>query len=189
MVLGAVIYLVSKQAVFLLFMAAGPVMAVWSYVDDRRTGRKDFVAKAAKYRGELEEISRSVEFAHGAAVTWRHTSHPPPGHDVAVATGLSPDLWNRRPEHPDFTDLRVGLASLPSLVRVEQEARGDDELVSEALTIVQSVQVDPSVPVAPQRARRGLGGARSQPWRRVAMGQVAAPRPAVERAERLDRGG
>lgn len=157
-VMGVAIFAFTRSAFYLLFAAIGPVMAVWTFVDDKRSGRREFKEAASAYRASLTEAAGQVAAAHARATTWRRTNWPSPTTIAQLGASLAPDLWERRPQDADFLDLRVGVADQPSLVTVEIGDGGDEELRAAAIAIRDHVAVDPAVPVvAPLRDLGILG--------------------------------
>lgn len=143
---------------FALFMAASPLMAIWTYLDDRRTGRNDFQKRRAEYLAGLEAEHAALAAAKDAGLVWRHAEHPPAGVVTSLATRLAPGLWLRRPRHHDFLDVRVGVADQPALVTATVEDRGDPELLAAARAVADGFVVDPGVPAVVPLHRLGVIG-------------------------------
>jgi S-DNA-T family DNA segregation ATPase FtsK/SpoIIIE len=157
-VLGGVIYAVTGSAIFLLFMAAGPAMAIFTFVDDRRSGRRDFKEKAEAYRRHLGAIDDDAGRAQAHGVSWRHAHHPAVDLVVSEAVQQGAGLWHRRPQQPDFLDLRVGLADQSSFVSVQAPERGDEDLLEDARAVAGGIGLDPAVPAVVPLGRLHVAG-------------------------------
>ena len=95
------LYLVSG----LLFTGGSVGMGVGMAVQQRMGARRKARAARAKYLEYLDGVRRQVQdvaAAQQAASTW---AHPPAG--ALLSFVKSPRLWERRPEDPDFLELRV----------------------------------------------------------------------------------
>ena len=74
-----------------------------------RSDRRDYL----RYLSQVRRQVRRQITAQQRALAWRH---PAPG-DLAALVGTS-RLWERRPAHPDFSDVRIGLGPQQSAVRL-----------------------------------------------------------------------
>ncbi|MGQ0432707.1 MAG: FHA domain-containing protein, partial [Microthrixaceae bacterium] len=144
--------------IFLIFLAMGPAMAIWSVVDDRRSGRKEFRAASAKFRSYLASLSERLDSARGTALLARRDASPSPAHLVDRARSLSPDLWERRPDQSDFLQLRLGIGDLPSVVEIEGGEGGDEEMRAQADRLQSEHAVDRDVPVTVDLREDGVLG-------------------------------
>ena len=61
---------------------------------------------------------------------------------------LSPQLWDRQPDHPDFLQVRVGTGDVPAPEQIEVREGGADELVAKALELRNEFSIDRGVPVS-----------------------------------------
>ncbi len=52
--LGAVVFAVTRSPLTLLFMALGPAMAIWAFVEDRTSGRADFRRESTEWLETVE---------------------------------------------------------------------------------------------------------------------------------------
>ncbi|HWG72857.1 MAG TPA: FtsK/SpoIIIE domain-containing protein [Acidimicrobiales bacterium] len=115
--MGGVLFAVTKQALMLLFMLMSPVLAVTSTVTDRRSGKTRYRAEMDAYRDGVVVAEAEVAKALEAEAAVRRAAHPDPASVAATAAGPRRRLWERRRDDPDFAEMRVGLATLPSTVR------------------------------------------------------------------------
>lgn len=84
----------------------------------------------------------------------RRAAHPDLARVIEIAERTQPELWQRRPEHPDAFQIPIGLADLgwsPDLERVQR-------VIPDAQTIVDALGPVPMVPVVVDLlAARGVG--------------------------------
>ena len=104
---------------FLLFTLMSPVIAVSTFVSDRRSGRAAVVRAAGAHATALLEAERQVTAASAAEAIRRRQAFPDPAAVLLMATGPRRRLWERRRGDDDTLVLRVGTnASAPTSVRV-----------------------------------------------------------------------
>ena len=112
---------------FLLFALFSPLMAIANFLSDRRGSRKENIAANLAYEQTLAAVDARIEQALVAEQQERRLTSPDPATLLMAAIGPGPRLWERRPSDPDYLRLRVGLATLPATVRVEQRRDKTDE--------------------------------------------------------------
>ena len=122
-----VLVAVTRRPETALFALLSPIMLLWSRYDDRRAGRSTFRRDLRVYG---ERVESAVAEANADADRWLHRlhdAHPGPAYAATLAPALSPRLWERRPDDPDFLEIRVGAGRLraPVTVRVaDSDAAG-----------------------------------------------------------------
>lgn len=161
--MGGAMFVMTGQPYTLLMIALAPMMAIWSFHDDRSSGRKQFAADSAAYLEQLEHSAAQATRARDAAQAQRRQLSPAPLVLVQRAVSIAPDLWERRLSDPDFLHLRVGSADQSSMVRATLRDGGDEGLRASAEAIVAGVGTDRDVPlVTPLRDIGVLGGTGSE---------------------------
>ena len=100
----------------LLFAALSPMMAVSTYIEDRRSGRKGFERRSREYHALLAEARDELEAERRAELRRRHEALPSAVELLRRARTLDPQLWERRPGDPDFLELRLGVGTGPALL-------------------------------------------------------------------------
>jgi S-DNA-T family DNA segregation ATPase FtsK/SpoIIIE len=157
-ILGLVLYKVTHQTYILLFMALSPIMLIWSTLDDRRSGRKQFATAKVAFEAGLAGARTELAAAAAASSSWRDRSQPSPEDLVAAAVAHAPTVWGRPPRRDDFLHCRVGTADLASLTRVECPASGAEDLVASAQALADEFALDRAVPaVLPLRELGSVG--------------------------------
>ena len=122
--MGGSLAAATGSAASLLFAALSPLLALGSWLDGRsarrtatRSRRREFEARLAEARAALER-NREVERAV------RHAQAPPGARLLDLPETRAPELWARRPGHPSFLELRVGVGTLPSRAEIRLPSRG-----------------------------------------------------------------
>ena len=114
LLMGAVMYAVTKNALSLIFIALSPVMAVGAYFEGRLTGAKAMAQGALQFRSSLRDLAVQLQYASEVERAQRCAEHPSVNDVVGGVLAATPLLWTRRPEHDSFAQIRLGLGSRPS---------------------------------------------------------------------------
>ena len=158
LILGIVMYLVMKNAMFLMFSLLAPVMAVGSYMEDKRGGRGRQREKAREFREHVEHAVSELELARTQEAEALRALAP----DAAVlahrAHHREPGLWERRPEDDDFLALRVGTGDKATGLEVAIDMGGSQTLRREAEQRIASMTGVVDVPVLAEAAKLGPVG-------------------------------
>ncbi|GGF44928.1 hypothetical protein GCM10011519_18460 [Marmoricola endophyticus] len=125
--MGVVLYLVTRSAYSLIFLGMSPLMALASFSTGSRHQRR-------RWRGEVREYARrtaAVRDAARSALVEERTArrHGLPDAAALLVTAVGPRarLWERRRHDPDFLLVRVGTADQPSEVTLQDPARESHE--------------------------------------------------------------
>lgn len=110
----------------LLFGLLSPVLMLGSTLSDRTTSRRDHREAHAEWVRERARAADRLTTALADERRSRLHSAPDASALLAAARGESARLWERRAEHDEYLNLRLGLGTLPARLEVEHErgARG-----------------------------------------------------------------
>jgi S-DNA-T family DNA segregation ATPase FtsK/SpoIIIE len=158
LVLGVGLFLITKLPTMLFFSLLSPVMAVTTYAEDRRSGKKGFQAHSRSYRESLQDLSAELEREREAELAERRAAAPSAPELLDRARRHDPLLWERRPGDDDFLELRIGTADLPSLLTVNLDPGGNGALRKEAESLVDWYGTAPAVPVTIDAGDAGTVG-------------------------------
>jgi DNA segregation ATPase FtsK/SpoIIIE, S-DNA-T family len=149
MLMGAVLWWVTRDLMSLLFMALSPLMMLGSYLDQVITGKADYKRALKQWRKEVQSLCDDIEIANAKEVTSRLIEHPSVAECVQATEGLSNLLWTRRPDSPGFCEFRFGLGSVSarSQVMMPDAARASRSVYAELVTAVTPLQMVHNVPV------------------------------------------
>ena len=177
--LGLVLYFVTGYPTMLFFSALSPVMAISTYVEDRRSGRKGFERRSREYRTRLGELRDELEDGRRREVRARREAAPSAVELLARARGLDPALWERRATDSDFLRLRLGAADRPALLGLRVESGGDASLRKEAEELGAWYATAADVPVELPLAELGATGLCGPPERVDAQARWLVAQAAV----------
>ena len=123
--LGVVMAVVSSP-LFLLFTLMSPLVAVSTFLTDKRSGRAAAVTATKQYVAALAEAERRIATASAEEARRRRAAHPDPATVLLTATGPRRRLWERRRGDDDALVLRIGTGiAVATSLRVTSSAPGD----------------------------------------------------------------
>ncbi len=115
-----------------LFAVFSPVMLLANWFEDRRRIRRDRRENTTARAEALTDFVRALDRLYAEERHRLLASAPPIAELVDRAVSARPQLWERRPAHPDFMEVAVGAGCLPWTVAVDgaldidsQRALGD----------------------------------------------------------------
>ncbi len=155
---GVLLFVLLKSPVMLAIAGLSPLMAIGTYVSDRRGGKKSFAREIADFVSRLEETLHELDEALAKEAVDRRAESPDAPSLISRVHDLTPALWERRPTDSDFLCLRVGVADLGSRGRIELQDGGDQELRAQALERISQRHVLPSVPCVLNLCKLGTVG-------------------------------
>jgi S-DNA-T family DNA segregation ATPase FtsK/SpoIIIE len=179
LVLGVGLYVLTRLPTMLFFSLLAPVMALTTYIEDRRGGRKGFERHRREYRRRLAELRGELDATRRDEAARRRAQAPSVPELLRRARRREPTLWERRPDDRDFLALRVGSADQPALLTVKLEPGGSEALRREAEQLAAWYATSPAVPVVVPFADLGVIGlcgphARVEALGRSLVAQAAA---------------
>jgi DNA segregation ATPase FtsK/SpoIIIE, S-DNA-T family len=160
--LAVLLYAVTRSPVTLAIGVMTPAMVTYSWWDARRRDRRSHAAASGGFERRLEDALERVRDARADELESRRHAAPAADELRRRATSLDPALWERRPGEADFLELRVGTADLPSAVRAELAAGGDDDTRDAAQDRLDEDATLPAVPVTAQAGGLALVGRRER---------------------------
>lgn len=159
-VLGAALFLVTRQPMSLLFVLLSPLMLVGSWLDTRLRWRRAHSARRRSFDVAMRAARRELLRGRDDEVAARREEAPSAAEVIAAMRTRSTLLWSRHPSGDAFLRLRLGSGTLPSrgtvappvLVRASE---GDREAIG---TLEEEFAVVPGVPVVEGLHRAGALG-------------------------------
>jgi DNA segregation ATPase FtsK/SpoIIIE, S-DNA-T family len=145
--LGLGLYIATRIPTMLFFAALSPLMALSTFLEDRRGGRKGFDERRREYRKQLAALRDELEEERARELAARRTSTGDAAQLLRRAARLEPALWERRAGDSDFLTLRVGAGDLPSFFTVRIDQGGDPTLRKEAEELAAWYATVAAVPV------------------------------------------
>ena len=163
-IMGGVLYLITKSATSIAFVALSPIMLLGNAVESRIAGRSGYKHAVQDFRSELDGLVADLEAAAQREVELRAQEAPSTADCLTAAADHSPLLWTRRPGERGFGELRLGLGAMPSRTEVElpTSKRATRALFAELIEKVDPFTVVTPVPIVGALAESavGVGGPR-----------------------------
>ena len=128
LVAGIVMAVVLKNPIYLIFTALSPIMAVGSYVTDKRSGRDRYAERAARFQRDLVAADATLSAAYVTEAEYRFDAAPGLDQLLPRAEGSRSQLWERRRGDDDFLALRTGIGVAPFNPRVSFPRGGSEAL-------------------------------------------------------------
>jgi len=123
LVAAIAIVLFTGRWYFLIFGLLSPLMYLGQYLTSKRQGKHTYRAQMQQYRERKARVERDARQALWAERAARRRDLPDPAALLLLATGPRARLWERRSTDPDWLDLRVGTADLPSEVEIDDPSK------------------------------------------------------------------
>jgi DNA segregation ATPase FtsK/SpoIIIE, S-DNA-T family len=155
---GLVLFLLLKSPVMLAVAGLSPMMAISTYVSDRRGGRKSFARESAEYESQLQRELEAFDAAIAQETIARRIAFPDAATLIQQLNDLAPTLWERRPSDRDFLRLRVGVADQPPDSALELQEGGEPEIREVTVERLAERGSIPSVPLSLDVRAAGLVG-------------------------------
>ncbi len=158
--LGGVLYLITRSMLSLVFIALSPLMVVGYAVESMVTGRRTYRKAVSTFRTDLKALAAEAAQAAAVEVASRLREHPSTLDCVEAVRRRSPLLWTRRPDDPGFMELRLGLGRQASRSVVKLPSGKDlpRDLVAEAADVARQYATVDGVPVLATPAQHGALG-------------------------------
>lgn len=114
LLMGAIMYAVTKNALSILFVALSPIMIAGSFFENRWSTARALAQATAQFRAGLRDLAVQLQYALEVERTQRRREHPSVDEVAGAVDALTPLVWTRRPAHASFLDVRLGLGTMPT---------------------------------------------------------------------------
>ena len=132
---------------FALFIALSPLMLGFSFLDDRRSGRRLYEEELATFQREVRGAGSEVLRQTESLAAYLRDRSPSTRQLRWWSHALAADIWSRRPSDDDFAVVALADRTTDDLVSVKHPTSGDPELIAEAIHELDQRQVEVEVPV------------------------------------------
>jgi DNA segregation ATPase FtsK/SpoIIIE, S-DNA-T family len=129
---------------FALFALMGPVMMLISTADKAGRNRKTRKKSRKRYKQEVLDFERELQESVAEEVVRRWQMYPDLAELCRRANASGIALWSRRPSHPQFLALSLGVADIPWTPTVN----GMSDEVEELEDLVEQYKILPQAPLA-----------------------------------------
>lgn len=157
--MGVVMFAITRSPYAAVFLLMSPLMMLASVWEQRRDSRREYATALADFREDLSVIVARVRAELTREGSLRRGENPSPQRCLRSVHDLDSLLWGRRADLPGFLLVRLGLADLPSRIRIEtpQVGRSRAETWVETVEAIDGLSEVPDVPVVADLSRSALG--------------------------------
>jgi len=120
LLMGAILYSVTKNIMSILFIALSPIMIVGAFFEGRHSSKKAIIAGSAQFRESLRDLAVQLQYACDEERTVRRRENPSVDDVVDGTVRMSPMSFG--PDGPSmstFAQVRLGLGKRPSRNKVK----------------------------------------------------------------------
>jgi S-DNA-T family DNA segregation ATPase FtsK/SpoIIIE len=114
LIMGAVLFAITRQALSLVFIGLSPILMVGTYVDNRITNRRLTQAAVAQFDASIDATRALLGEAQNEERAVRLEEFPSVADTVGALHRLGSLMWTHRPEDTGFLTARLGLGTTPS---------------------------------------------------------------------------
>jgi len=118
LVMGVVMVLIMKNMRYALFMLLSPLMLIFNFISDKRTGAADYKKQLADYHEDLAKAQENLATAVKQEKARLRSQWPDAAETLLTCLLPGKRLWERRPSDPDALAIRVGTTDIASTVKV-----------------------------------------------------------------------
>lgn len=125
LLMGAVVFAVTRSAHSLIFVAMMPIMVLAGYATRRLHERRVRETSVRRFHLQLAALERSAAAAQEVERAVRLAQSPSAAESADAILRHGPLLWTHRPEHPAFLTLRLGLGADDARTSIAMPGAGD----------------------------------------------------------------
>ncbi|BBZ62579.1 FtsK/SpoIIIE domain-containing protein [Mycolicibacterium monacense] len=118
LIMGLILFAVTRSMLAVVFIALSPVLMVGMYIDTKLQARRRQENEAKRFADSLRALAGELTEAQRVERAVRLAEAPALGQVVEAIHRLGPLLWTHRPEHPAFLTVRLGLGDAASRCRI-----------------------------------------------------------------------
>lgn len=167
LLMGAVMFLMTRNPLSIVFVALSPVIAIGTYLDKRVTDSRSKKASRARFNEDLGQLSQELAEALAQEQQARCAEFHTVAAIVTASRDRNPTLWHRRPETEDFLTLNLGYGrdrSRHTYVLPERDSASAEDW-SAMVQLQQSCEYVEDVPIIARLRECGnLGVAGHRDW-------------------------
>lgn len=176
LIMGGLLYMFTRSTLALAFVAMSPLLMLGSYVGSVVDGRRRAKLDLANFEEAMKDAETDIVDSRTFELRQLHHLFPSVSSCVSAALNRQAPLWVRRPEHPEFLQVRLGTGALAAKTTVKAPRRqGIAHLVQRQRDLIDRYRLLPDAPViADLRSVGGVGFAgRDRHMIGVARGAIA----------------
>jgi len=159
LVMGGVMFAATKSPMSLAFVALSPLLMVGNWINQRSERKIKNKREVDQFNAELSQTEARLATLHTAERDQLDAAHPSVSECVTHIAQLGELLWSRRPEHPEFLQVRLGRGDIAPVTKLENgTASGLAKFVEQRDALAARFETLKDAPVvADLRSVGGLG--------------------------------
>lgn len=123
--LGSTMFMITGNPTSLIFVAMSPLMMIGGFVDNRYNQGKQLKVKGEEFAGAVELAETELTRAQVIEREARMARFPSLDEVQEAIRACQSPMWARRPEHPEFLEVRLGLGTVPSSMKLKMPSLRD----------------------------------------------------------------
>ena len=157
LLMGAVLWVVTRSILAVLFTALSPLLFVGAWWESKHSAEREHRRHLERHRRHVGEQVGTLLVDQQLEREFLLREHPDPGDLLRTARSRSPRLWARQQRDPDFLHVRIGTGTKPSATELEVEQGGEPEDLDALNRRVEQYRMVADVPIlAPLLTCRSL---------------------------------
>jgi S-DNA-T family DNA segregation ATPase FtsK/SpoIIIE len=161
-IMGLALFALTRSPYMLMTIALSPAMVIFNQLGGRKTGRQKYEAQVEELHGRIAKRRAEIDAALIDERAERIDQSPDLADLARRATLRTLDLWPRQRGDDEFLQIRLGLGTVRSRVKVEAETSGDDELCDVVNAATARYDRLPAVPICVNLSQLGVFGLHGQ---------------------------
>ncbi|WP_102144549.1 FtsK/SpoIIIE domain-containing protein [Mycobacterium hubeiense] len=118
LVMGLVLFAVTRSMLAVVFIGLSPLLMIGMYIDTKLQARKKYQVDCQRFADSLRAMATELTDKQRIERAVRLAEAPSLEQVVEAIHRLGPLLWTHRPEYPEFLTVRLGLGDAPSRCRI-----------------------------------------------------------------------
>ena len=159
LIMGGIMFASTGNPISLAFVALSPILMVGNWLAQRADMKRKRTEASAEFHRSLGQSATRLAALHDLERRQLESVHPSVTDCVSHIDRLGSVLWSRRPEHPEFLQVRLGKGTVVPLATVEPPTSGGRAEFAEPLATVaaQFARLTDAPVVADLRSVGGVG--------------------------------
>ncbi|HEV7813084.1 MAG TPA: FtsK/SpoIIIE domain-containing protein [Leifsonia sp.] len=126
--LGAALFLLTRQVTTLLFVALSPLIMLGTWIESRTQGRRRARLARKGFEEGMGDARSRLEGERTTEIDARNAESPTSATIAEAMRIRSPLLWTRKPEHTTFLEVRFGAGRQASRASIQLPSKNSGEL-------------------------------------------------------------
>ncbi|PID97305.1 MAG: cell division protein FtsK [Actinomycetales bacterium] len=127
LIMGVLLYLFTRSILSVIFIGLSPLLMIGNYVSTRIDLKRREKKALARFEAGLDRADSEMIEALEVERQQRLILYPSPSECVDSVFEQSPRLWSRRPEHPEFMQVRLGCGPIRPAAHFSRQSGGKRE--------------------------------------------------------------